>query len=264
MHQPVDGEAALVRDPLLVDLLVEARQDAHHLRPARIDADIAANGIEHIDRLGLAQLPRAGDEGVGLRGQRADRAQIDHVARQLGGQRFLDVGADLHVLAASGSAEFLDAGDLGGEADAAGAVDAAIHAGLDQRAEILVLDRPLVLLEAAAVEAIGHGLVLQVALTALIADRAVERVIDEQELHHRAGGDRLRRLLLLDQAHAAVAGDRQPLVKAEMWDLDAKTLARLQHRGARRYLDLLSVDRQFRHAFSSNAYAARARTAASR
>src|SRR3546814_12114611 len=35
--------------------------------------------------------------------------------------------------------------------------------GLDERPEILVGDRPLVLVEAAAVEAIGHGLVLQVA-----------------------------------------------------------------------------------------------------
>jgi hypothetical protein len=32
--------------------------------------------------------------------------------------------------------------------------------------------------------AIGHGLVLQVAFAALVADRAIERVIDEQELHH--------------------------------------------------------------------------------
>src|SRR5436309_540580 len=82
------------------------------------------------------------------------------------------------------SAAIFDPGDLGGEADAARAMDAAIHAGLDQRPEILVLDRALVLLEAAAIEAIGHRLVLQVALAALIADRAVERVVDEQELHH--------------------------------------------------------------------------------
>jgi hypothetical protein len=48
--------------------------------------------------------------------------------------------------------------------------------------------------------AIGHRLVLQVALAALVADRAVERVVDEQELHHpfarlldhrRVGADRL-------------------------------------------------------------------------
>ena len=73
---------------------------------------------------------------------------------------------------------------------------------------------------AAAVEAIGHRLVLQIAFAALIADRAIERMVDQQELHHAvarlpapsrcrygspcrrrsrhgAGGDRLRRLFLL-------------------------------------------------------------------
>jgi hypothetical protein len=32
--------------------------------------------------------------------------------------------------------------------------------------------------------AVGERLVLQVALAALVADRAIERVVDEQELHH--------------------------------------------------------------------------------
>src|SRR6185312_13517472 len=127
------------------------------------------------------------------------------------------------------------------EADAARAMDAARHAGRDQRPEILLLDRALVLLEAAAVEAIGHGLVLQVAFAALVADRAIEWMVDQQELHHPlarllglvavgvddhafrrrhgAGGDGLRRLLLLDEAHAAITGDGEPLMEAEMRDL---------------------------------------------
>ena len=155
------------------------------------------------------------------------------------------------------------------EADAARAVDAAVHRRLDQRAEILVRHRALVLAVAAAVEAVGHRLVLQVALAALVADRAVERMVDQQELHHavarlldhrrvglddhavgrrhRAGGDRLGRLLHLDQAHAAIAGDRQALVVAEARDLDADLLAGLQHGGARRDLDLDTVDDQLRH-----------------
>jgi hypothetical protein len=90
----------------------------------------------------------------------------------------------------------------------------------------------------------------------LIANRAVERVIDEQELHHpfprllhhrrhgddflivrdwkRAGSLRLGRPRLhLDKAHAAIAGDRQPLVIAETRDFLARKLARLKHRRAR-------------------------------
>ena len=139
--------------------------------------------ITSID-LGLGQLPRPRREGIGLRGQRADRAEIDDVALQLRGQRLLEIGGDLHVLAAADGAELRHARHLGREADAARALDAAVHRRLDQRAEILVLDGALVLLEAAGVDAVGHRLVLQVALAALVADRAVERVIDEQELHH--------------------------------------------------------------------------------
>ena len=43
--------------------------------------------------------------------------------------------------------------------------------------------------------AVGHRLVLQRALAALVADRAVERVVDQQELHDallRLVGDRAR------------------------------------------------------------------------
>ena len=102
---------------------------------------------------------------------------------------------------------------------------------------------------AAAVEAVGHRLVLQIALAALVADRAIERMVDQQE----SPSPPLRALLAfsdwvwitmpsaagiaqdaigfgdfscLDQAHAAIAGDRQALVKAEMRDLDAGMLGR--------------------------------------
>src|SRR3546814_1339472 len=79
--------------------------------------------------------------------------------------------------------------------------------------------------------------VLQFALAALVADRAVERMVDQQELHHvalrlerlvaaredlhavhdggGAGRRRLAHLLDVDQAHAAVGRDRQLVVVAE-------------------------------------------------
>ena len=272
--QPVIGEAGAITDPFLVDVLVQARQHPQHLAATGVDPDIAADRIQHVDRLGLAQLPRAGIEGVGLGGQGADRADVDHVAGQFRRDRLFDIGADLHMLTAPGGAELGRAGDLVGEPDAAGAVDAPCHEGLDQRPEILLLDRPLVLLEAAAVEAVGHGLVLQIALAALVADRAIQRVVDQQKLHdalarlvhhlgigadhhalaagHGAGCDRLGRALHLDQAHAAIGRNRQALVIAESRDLDAELLTGLQHRRARLDLDFHPVDGQFRHALASH------------
>ena len=55
------------------------------------------------------------------------------------------------------------------------------------------------------------------------------------------------RPLYFDQAHAAIAGDRQSLVIAEMRDLDPGMFAGLQDRGARRHFDLAAVDGQLRH-----------------
>src|SRR3954470_5037651 len=86
-------------------------------------------------------------------------------------------------------------------------------------------------MEARVAGAVAVGEVLQRALAALVADRAVERVVEQDELEYRllarggvlrarvhlhavagghgAGGLQLRHALDLDQAHAARA-DRRP------------------------------------------------------
>ena len=177
---------------------------------------------------------------------------------------------DLGVFAAVDQAHLFDPGHLRREADAARALNAAGHDGLDQRPHVFLFDRPLVFLEAAAVETIGHGLVLQVAFAALIADRAIQGVIDQKEFHHAlarlfdgrgvgldhhafarrhgAGRNRLRRALHLHQAHAAVAGHREALVIAEAGNFDAGHFASLQHRHAVRHLDFPIVDGELWHA----------------
>ena len=73
------------------------------------------------------------------------------------------------MLAAEDRAELLDARNFVGETDAARAMDAARHDGLDQRADILIAHGALAFVETAEVPAVGHGLILQVALAALIA-----------------------------------------------------------------------------------------------
>jgi hypothetical protein len=76
-------------DPFLVHVLVDARQHAQHLAARAIDADVGADRVHHVDgSVSVLQLPRPRLEGIGLRGQRADRAEIDHIARQLGGAAF--------------------------------------------------------------------------------------------------------------------------------------------------------------------------------
>ena len=67
---------------------------------------------------------------------------------------------------------------------------------------------------------------------------------------HGAGGDRLRHARDLDQAHAAIAGDRQALVIAEARDLDAGETAGLDQRDAVRHVVLFVIDDELRHASS--------------
>ena len=62
-------------------------------------------------------------------------------------------------------------------------MDTTVHDRVDQRTHIFVVDSTLVFLEATAVVPKGHRLILQVALPALITDRAIQGMIDKQKLH---------------------------------------------------------------------------------
>ena len=262
--------ARLVADPLLVHVLVDAREDAHHLALADVEADVRSDRVHDVDARDVAQLPRPHFENLRLLKQRPNRADICEIAGEFGRNRPLEVRADLAVFASVKHADLRHARNFRREADAARALDAAGHRGLDDRTHIFVVDRALVLLETREAAAIGHRLVLEIAFAALVADRAIERVVDEQELHHpfarllhhrRVGADvlavggrqRAARLGLgrpgrdFDQAHPAIAGDRQPLVIAEARDLLARKLARLKHGRALRDLDLDAVDGDLRH-----------------
>src|SRR5205807_10589539 len=188
--------------------------------------------------------------------------------------RALYIGAHLHVLAAADHAQLLDAGDLLGEADAARAVDATCHVGPDEGTQVLVGHRALTLVVAGQVAPEADRQILQLALPALVTDRAVERVIDEQEfhggalradgarglgedlhaLHHRGGAGRqgLGRLLHLHQAHAAVGRDRELLVVAEARHIGAVRLGDADEHLAlarlHRHAVDLDIDQVIRHA----------------
>ena len=89
----------------------------------------------------------------------------------------------MHV--AIGHPQFHHPGDFLAEAHTARTVDATAHLfHRDQGADILVEDDTLFLGVAAFHRAVTNRHVLQLAFTALIADRAIQRVIDQQEFHH--------------------------------------------------------------------------------
>src|SRR5690606_39052684 len=224
--EAVAAEAVAIRDPRLVDRIVGPRHDALHATAQHMRVNVRADTVMGRDERLRAHLPRPRAVAVRLVVQRADRAEVDDVAGKLVPQPALDVRADHDALGTADRAELLNALDLGTEAHAAGAVDAARHVGRDQGAQVLVLDDALPLDIARHVTAEAHREILQLALAALVADRAVERMVDQQELHRRllrldralrprvdlhavrdwrrARGQRLRRLLDVDEAHPAV------------------------------------------------------------
>ena len=284
--QAITGEPGFVADPLLVHVLIQTWQHAEHFARPGVDPDVRTHRIVHVDALGLCQFPRPRVEGIGFARQRTDWAQVNDIAGHFGSHRLLQ-RRDFHIARTANRADQGNACNLIRKANAAGAVDAAGHDRLDQRTHILVWHRPLVLFEARRVGTVVQRLVLQIALAALVTDRAIQRVVDQQHLHdalaglhgHFAVGEdflvihgrqctgclRLRRSRLhFHQAHAAVASDGEALVIAETGDFLARGLARLQHGAARRYLDLYPVNLECRHSLASPQAAALAWNSAMR
>ena len=91
-------------------------------------------------------------------------------------------GVDLGRDAALAELQHRVADHLFHHLDAALADDAAVLVAHDQRAEVVVLDVDLRLGHPAERVAVLEGAVLQLALPALVADRAVQRVVQQDEL----------------------------------------------------------------------------------
>ena len=244
---------------------MDTRQHAHDFLFAGVDADIGADSVQYVDGFRLAQFPRTAAERVRLVGERAHRTKVDRVTGKLGFKRTAQERGDLGMLAATEHAQLHDAGDFLTEPHAAGALDTTRHfLGRDQRPEILVKHDALFFVVARRIAAVTHGDILQLAFPALIADRAIQGMVDQQELHHAllgrdrahrarmdhhaagcgcgAGGHRLRGLLDLDQAHPAVGRDGQLLVIAKMRHVHAELVGRMHDHAALLHFDFLAVD----------------------
>ena len=229
--------------------------------------DVAAAGARSADRWRVAQLPDTLLEPELLQRQRADRADVHRVARVGVVELRAGKDVDVRVDAALEDTQLSRAGDLLREADAPRADDASLGVEHHVRSDRLLLEAfDLFLAEARPPGAVAEGVLLQPALPGLIADRAVERVIGQEELHHgaaavldlgargphhhpvggdrRAGGGQLGHLLDLDEADAAVAGDGEPGVIAVPRHIDAGPAGRLQHGGALLDLHFATVDGQ--------------------
>ena len=207
------------------------------------------------DRLAARQFPGAGAVAERPAGQGANRAGVDHVARQFGINRLADKGFNFCMLAAVRHAKFHDTGDFLAEAHAACALDAAAHfLHRNQGADILASHYALFFFVTRSAATITDCNILQLTLATLVADRAIQRVVDQQKLHHRllrvdglrtlgpnnhagcncgrAGRHRLGHLLHIDQAHAATGGNAEFLVIAKMRYVSTRLFGRMDDRAA--------------------------------
>ena len=251
------GEASLVADPLVVDLRILAADDAAQAVRARVQAHVAADGAMVADAGRALDFPGTVGEAGDPVGQRADGADVDDVAAGLGVDGFARLDVDERLAAAFVEGELRLVFPLLQVADTAPADDAAFLVQHDGVGDIVVfLLAALGLDQFADARAEAHGLVLQRAFAALVADGTIERVVEQQEgeigflrcLHlfgvriddHALGdrngarGHELRatRPDDLDETHAAARHRVELGVAAEDRDVDVELGRRVHDEGA--------------------------------
>src|SRR5215217_7825534 len=184
--QVAEREASLVTEPAAVDLGMVPREHPPDPPLARRRADVASDGAHPADRRHVLNLPRPRLEAVARGGERADRAELDHVAAEAPTVWLLPERRDHRLRAAVLRDQLPVLRNLLGEARAAVAEDAALAVERDQRADRdRLVERALRESHPRVARPPAERQVLQRALTALVADRAVERVVDEDELERR-------------------------------------------------------------------------------
>ena len=236
----------------------------------RVDVDVAPACAPVADRLRLIEVPDTHFEPEIAVGQRANGTDVG----QATGVRIIHRRAldrhNLRVRTALENPQLVRVRDFIDESRTTRTQNAALRIEHDVRPDgnrfMLLL---FVLEQGGIVAAEVHVELLQLAFPRLVTHRAVERVIREQELQNRlprhghllggrvhdhsvgdervAGDQQLRRLLHLDQAHAAGTGDRQPRVVTVAGNENPQLLRRLDDRRPLRDIDALTVYRNNWH-----------------
>jgi hypothetical protein len=264
-----EPEPALVAEPALVDLGMVPRDDALDLSLASRGFDVAAHRAEPADRRHVLDLPGPRFEPVLRRRERAHRTELDHVSGERRTVGLVLERGDDRLRSSLAGDELTVLGDVGREARAAVAEDAAFAVEGDRRRDRdRLLEGPLREGVTRHRRAPAERQVLERALAAFVADRAVERMVDEDELEGRvlpvggrlrglggaddhsvrrrqgAAGLELRHALDLDEAHAAGADRRsETWLVTEDGNLDPGRERRLHEPGPLRHLHFAPVDR---------------------
>ena len=180
------AEPSPVAQEVAVHFRVVAVVDALEVAVAFAREDVAADGAAGTHGGRRLEVPLArvllAERAVG---EYAGRAHLDQVPGELALEDAVLRPAEVHPPAGPERLEVRAARVVAVEADAPVAGDAAVHLVADERSEVLVLPGALGAPVPAADVPRHDGHVLQVALAALLADRAVVRVVLHEPLDHR-------------------------------------------------------------------------------
>ena len=180
------------------------------------------------------------------------------------------------MFTAMGHAEFHDASHFLSKAHATGAMDATAHLfHADEGARIFVEHHAFFFFVTRSRTTVAHSQVLQLAFATLVANRAIEWMVDQQKLHHRLlrfdcffalgahhhalghrGGTRRHGLgcfFYIDQTHTAIGGDAEFLVITKMRNVGARFFSRMHDHAAFLDFHFFTVEFDFNHGtFPSN------------
>lgn len=146
-----------------------------------IDMDAATCRATSTDALGMLEPPNAFLVEEVFAAQGADRAKINHVSSELIVAWGIGEYINLFMRSTSHDLEFCRAADFPGESNTARTHHASIGKQSDLLADVvLVLAMQLRFVESTMSLAIFVGVVLQIAFTRLIADGAIQRVVEQE------------------------------------------------------------------------------------
>src|SRR5204863_2632250 len=166
------------------DVLVRPRSKPHDGVVARFDHDVAALRAVRAHRRGTVELPRPRLVERVLREERTHGTEIDDVPRPWMRHVLALELANHGAITTFADVENRMLRDVVHEPDAACTQNASVGDVNDVAAKVLDGIEALRFPIASLGPAFLKGVVLQLAFAGLIADRAIERMIDEQHLEH--------------------------------------------------------------------------------
>ena len=261
--------SSVITHPPVVDLEIFSWQEAFDIAIERFDLDVTATSAAATNGVPSVHVPDSGFELEVLGDQRTHGADVHRVA----GHGVVDGDPRKHIdhcaVSTFHHTQFAGTADLITEPYAPCTNDAAIAPDRDGRSQFFGMADVLVLDEATAVRSVGVGVILQDAFAGLVANRAIERMVDQLEFHdgvprfdgHVAvsfdfqpvrdsfgtGDDRLGRAIALDHADAAIAGDGETRVVTEIGDIHTMFPGRFHDGHASWIFYFLTVEEPARH-----------------